>query len=814
MSEPLSNLLGVLRAAGISLDVEGTRDALWLALRIAEREAPPIPRRASKSGLRRFSRDEWHRESESEGRSRSDLRATRGQSDPSGSVPGLRRRLNAPSSFPGNRTLTRAFWPLRRKTSSPTKLSLDLEETIRRAAEEDVWVPALRPLPERWLNLALVVERSLSMTVFYSTVRELHKALRGSGIFRDIRVWWLDAEGPEVKVYIRREDVLRETGARSLSEVPGSGQRTLVLILSDCVSEGWYDSRILSVLALWSRKASVALLQTLPERMWPRTALGGKVRVRLRSAAELQINKHLHWVAELPDPWLTAEDALLMPVATLDPTALHLLMKMIAGDGQRSVPGFLFFPAEKEAIAVPSELNAAERVSRFIASSSSQAVRLASLLAASPVLSLGVLRLLRRDLLPEASPVQEAEVLLGGILRVRMADGASPLDSEGVEIEFLKDVRPLFLDNATASDVLRVIERTANLAESPGLEAPFFELLLSNPEAVAGRLDPEASSTARETATVLSRLGGSYARVVRGKLANRIQDMRRVVSQSRLEPRRPERKEKATAKILLADNNQQQINIWGALLREEGYEVIMAPSSAAAQSLLNQNGFDLAILDLRLERDEDETDVSGLRLAELYGSSVPVIILTGIPTVDIAVRALRRRGRSSPAVALIGKSDGPKPLLDAVRKAIKPKVFLSYGHDNIAFMELSELLESGGVHVIGLHKQPVARQSIFESFEEYSAVQLAVVLITPDDVGARKGETLRPRARQNVVFELGFLLGKLGHNRVVALVKQEDEPIEWPYWSGIQYLEMSPGGSWRLRLAESMNAAGIKLELM
>ena len=70
-----------------------------------------------------------------------------------------------------------------------------------------------------------------------------------------------------------------------------------------------------------------------------------------------------------------------------------------------------------------------------------------------------------------------------------------------------------------------------------------------------------------------------------------------------------------------------------------------------------------------------------------------------------------------------------------------------------------------------LHEQPTLGRTIIEKFEDYSDVSYAVVLLTPDDLGRRVNDldNLLPRARQNVIFELGFMIGKLGRNRVCAL---------------------------------------------
>jgi hypothetical protein len=100
-------------------------------------------------------------------------------------------------------------------------------------------------------------------------------------------------------------------------------------------------------------------------------------------------------------------------------------------------------------------------------------------------------------------------------------------------------------------------------------------------------------------------------------------------------------------------------------------------------------------------------------------------------------------------------------------------VFIVHGHNEGARESVARFLERLGIHPIILHEMASGGLTVIEKLERHSDVDFAVVLLTPDDVGsvATSKDALQPRARQNVVLELGYFVGKLGRSRVCALHK-------------------------------------------
>ena len=104
------------------------------------------------------------------------------------------------------------------------------------------------------------------------------------------------------------------------------------------------------------------------------------------------------------------------------------------------------------------------------------------------------------------------------------------------------------------------------------------------------------------------------------------------------------------------------------------------------------------------------------------------------------------------------------------------RVFIVHGHDCTALAQLELIIRRLEIQTIILQNIPAAGDTLIEKLETLTEADFACVLLTPDDEGHRRGqpEENHPRARQNVVLELGMVLAKLGRKRVVILVKGND----------------------------------------
>ena len=137
---------------------------------------------------------------------------------------------------------------------------------------------------------------------------------------------------------------------------------------------------------------------------------------------------------------------------------------------------------------------------------------------------------------------------------------------------------------------------------------------------------------------------------------------------------------------------------------------------------------------------------------------------------------------------------------------VSKTVFVVHGTDARTKSLVSSFLKSMDLVPVILHEQSNKGLTVIEKFEQHADVEFAVVLLTPDDVGRiQSGEgVLEPRARQNVIFELGYFIGRLGRDRVCAITKGS---VEIPSdYSGVLYIPLDDEGEWMTTLKRELKS--------
>lgn len=173
-----------------------------------------------------------------------------------------------------------------------------------------------------------------------------------------------------------------------------------------------------------------------------------------------------------------------------------------------------------------------------------------------------------------------------------------------------------------------------------------------------------------------------------------------------------------------------------------------------------------------------------------------------------------------------GSGTGPRVSALANGSSMTPKsknrVFVVHGRDIARMHAVAHFVQRIGLDPVILHEKPNAGRTLIEKFEANSDVDYAVVLLTPDDLGASREDVdkidatklralLLPRARQNVYLELGYFLGKLGRRHVCALyVNGVDIPSDY---DGVAYVPFDDHDGWHAKLARELREVGLAVDM-
>ena len=136
------------------------------------------------------------------------------------------------------------------------------------------------------------------------------------------------------------------------------------------------------------------------------------------------------------------------------------------------------------------------------------------------------------------------------------------------------------------------------------------------------------------------------------------------------------------------------------------------------------------------------------------------------------------------------------------------KIFIVHGHDEALKQEVARLIEKQNIEAIILSEKANKGKTIIEKLEENSDVGCAICLFTPDDTGKANKETdYKARARQNVVLEAGFFMGKLSREHVVYIAK---DGLEMP--SDLQGIVYTNASNWQFDLLKELKAMGYNID--
>lgn len=441
------------------------------------------------------------------------------------------------SALPESLEISRSLRPLLHKVPSRTTRALNVSATARRIAETEkkVTMPVLQPALTRWLDVAMVIDVGASMVIWQKTIEELRKLLERLGAFRDVRIWQLATNdkkkvilyagtSPQTQLFHSRGPA-QSTGvdlqrrARNERELIDPGRQRLILVVTDCVSPAWHSGKVQEWLQLWGQKNIVTIVQMLPQPLWVRTALAYTDIIQVHAPSSGCINARLekrYTFSQYTDEQDSLKRPVPIPVLTLEPGSSGAWAKMITGVEEAWSTGVIFHQEWHEEFPQPTqkrEISPEKRVEQFRSTSSSMAVKLAGLLASAPI-SLPVMRLVQRALLPGSNQVQLAEILLSGLLK-KAPGHATHDDPDYVEYEFLPGVRDLLRDPVPVPRSFEVLQTVSTFIAKHYGQRPEFEALVAPIVSSPGAADAvPISIESRPFALVASgfwrRFGGNY----------------------------------------------------------------------------------------------------------------------------------------------------------------------------------------------------------------------------------------------------------------------------------------------------------------
>ncbi|MFD0633391.1 SAV_2336 N-terminal domain-related protein [Catenulispora yoronensis] len=366
--------------------------------------------------------------------------------------------------------------------------------TVTAIAETGVLDVVMRPRADRWLDLALIVDDSLSMLLWQHLARELHTLMIQLGAFRTVRLFGLDTGTPG-RARLHSTPFSRTSTPLLPNAVVDPSGRRILLVLTDGVGPAWRDGAAHRRMAEWARHNPIAVVQALPQRLWPATGLDPR-RLRVRSRTRGARNGRLEVGHPLIPAALAPTLTLPVPVLEATPASFREWARMATGPGSEAdlavidavVDAGVHSQADEElfdfiddALAIVVDggpevpwsdtlemlfgesesgsasdhdpghpappADAARLLNDFRGAASPGAYRLAAHLAAVSPLTLPVMHLVQ-SVLPDATRTHLAEVFLGGLIR---------RTAEEEVYDFQPGTRPLLLDTLVPDQVFSMI---------------------------------------------------------------------------------------------------------------------------------------------------------------------------------------------------------------------------------------------------------------------------------------------------------------------------------------------------------------------
>ncbi|MEU2608185.1 SAV_2336 N-terminal domain-related protein [Streptomyces albus] len=371
-------------------------------------------------------------------------------------------RAPAAGSLSGLLELQHALRPLHgyRPPLPPVAGDLDEDATADLSARSTAVLPVFGTTARRYSEIQLIMDASPTASVWQPTLERLRQTFEQLGAFRDVQVRYLHRARDGAPL-IGSGPADGTTRLRPADEYRDTTGRRLTLVVSDCVGALWQDGRAQRLLHHWSGRSPLAVVQPLPPRLWPRTALPAEPGTLLRDRG---VGGRITFEPDGYGP-LPPADAVPVPVLLPTPQALGGWARLLGSDGERSVPGAAAWvlprhPAMPPPRTAPGAVPPRTLLREFRNTASPGALDLAVHLAVVPLL-LPVIHLVQEAMLPDTGPMELAEVLLSGLLtRLPESEGEQEggPDLYGPRYAFAPGVRELLLQSLDQSAAVLILK--------------------------------------------------------------------------------------------------------------------------------------------------------------------------------------------------------------------------------------------------------------------------------------------------------------------------------------------------------------------
>jgi hypothetical protein len=260
----IERVIGAFNHLEFDLDDTEIADIIWLAVQMRRCDLSPMSELPQKTPavtpeidptLAEVQRDRQNNSPKSPTKTETSANVyPQSSQDNSQTSSGLPIKVPTAQALRNKLEISRSLKPLKRRVPSRSEFILDEIATAERIAEEKLLLPVMCPARDRWLEVALVVDESVSMFLWQQTIKEFQQLLERHGAFRDVRTWGLFSDRDR-KVWLppRSGKLSHQKKLHNPRELIDPNGRRLFVIISDCVSPAWYNGAISKTLAAWAR---------------------------------------------------------------------------------------------------------------------------------------------------------------------------------------------------------------------------------------------------------------------------------------------------------------------------------------------------------------------------------------------------------------------------------------------------------------------------------------------------------------------------------------------------------------------------------